>query len=101
MPLELGPSDSGETERSQHHPPVASTSYIPAPEQSGQPVLGYDAVASDFPEVTYPGQSFELPGMSLGGLYLQTELMDLSFYTLTGIPDPNLDPNLFLPPSFD
>lgn len=101
MPLEPGPSDSGETQRSQHHPPVASTSYIPLTEQSEQPVLGYGAVASDFPWMTCPGQSLELPAMSLGDPYVQAGLMDPSFFTLTDVTDPNLDPNLFLPPSFD
>jgi hypothetical protein len=98
MPLETGAS---ETQQPQHHSPVPSTSRLSLVEQSDHPVLGYNVVQSNFPGVTYLDQSFQLPVMPLTDPYFQTGLMDPSFFALYDIPTSDLDPNLFLPPSFD
>ena len=97
-PLEPGPS---ETEQPQHHSPVASTSHHPLLEQSDYPILGYDFVQSDFPGMPYLDQSFHLPAMPLTDPYVQAGLMNPPFFALSDVPIPDLDPNMFIPPSSD
>lgn len=101
MPLEPDSSHSGETQPSQHHPPVPSISYLPPSEQPGHLVPVYDVVSNDFPGMAYPDQSFGFPVMSLSDPYIQVGPVDPSFFVLPDIPSSDMDLNFFIPPSFD
>ena len=101
MPLEPGPSESGETQRSQHHPPVASTSYPSLTPQPTDPFLGYDTVAVDPHGMSHSGQPFQLPMLPLSDPYVQAGLVDPSFFAVPDVSPSDLNLNLFVPPSSD
>jgi len=100
-PLEPGPSESDETQRSQPDPPVASTSYLPPLAQPGDPLLGYDPIVTDVHGMNYPNQPFQPFMMPFDDPYVQAGLVDPPFFTVSDVPPSELNSNLFVPPSLD
>jgi len=100
-PLEPDPSGSGETQRSQHGPPVASTSYPPPSAQPTDPPLGYDTIATDIHWMGYDIPPFQPPMMPLSDPYVQAGLVDPSFFAVSDVSPSDLNSDLFVPPSSD
>lgn len=103
MPLEPGPSETGETQQSPHNLPAASTSYPPQQAQPNNPPMGYGTVAADIHGMNYPDQPFQPPMLPFIDPYVQAGLVDPSLFAVShaDVSPPDLNPNLFVPPSSD
>lgn len=101
-PLESGPGEGdGGTQQLQHHPPVASTSYLPPLTQPENHFLGYDPAMPDAYGMSYPGQPFQPPMMPFSDPYVQAGLVDPSWFAAPDVSPSDLNPDLFVPPSSD